>query len=112
VDAAGLQRSVAEYNAALGGADPFGREHRPAPIAEAPFYALPLSAYSLLSWPGIDVDSQLRVRRGDATTIPGLFAVGEALGGAALMGQSFCSGMMVGPAVALGRALGRQLASP
>jgi fumarate reductase flavoprotein subunit len=57
---------------------------------------------------GIDVTDDLQVR-GAAGAIGGLYAVGEAIGGAALSGQGFVSGMSVTPALTLGRWLGETL---
>ncbi len=42
--------------------------------------------------------------------IEGLHAVGEVIGAAAFNGNSFCSGMVLTPALALGRLLGARLA--
>jgi succinate dehydrogenase/fumarate reductase flavoprotein subunit len=114
IDAEGLVASVAEYNAALGvgGPDPLGRRIRPAPIERPPFYALRNHGIALLTFTGVDVDAELRVRREDGSAIAGLYAVGEVIGNAATAGNSFCGGMSVTPALALGRWLGAQLAVP
>ena len=45
----------------------------------------------------------------DCQPLPGLFAVGEILGGAALSGDSFASGMSITPALSFGRLLGQSL---
>jgi fumarate reductase flavoprotein subunit len=112
IDPAGLLATVDEYNASLaaGRPDPLGRRHRPAPIAEPPYFALENHGITLISFAGLDVDAELAVRRTDGTTVPGLFAVGEALGAGATCGNSFCGGMMLTPALALGRWLGARLA--
>lgn len=52
----------------------------------------------------------LRVRREDGTTIDGLFAAGEILGAGATCGNSFCGGMVMGPALIFGKLLGERLA--
>jgi fumarate reductase flavoprotein subunit len=56
------------------------------------------------------VDSQLRVLGPDGP-FDNLYAAGEALGGSAMSGKSFVSGMSVTPALSFGRMLGRQLAA-
>jgi fumarate reductase flavoprotein subunit len=52
----------------------------------------------------------LRVLRVDGSVIPRLHAAGEVLGSGATLGQAFVPGMMLTPALALGRWLGRDLA--
>ena len=107
----GLLETVARYNTFVAeGADrDFGRSHLPAPIAEPPFYALENHPVTLITFAGLDVDDDLRVRREDATVIDGLRAVGEVIGSAVVNGNSFCSGMCLTPALALGRRLGLRL---
>jgi glycine/D-amino acid oxidase-like deaminating enzyme len=112
IDPANLPTTVRDYNEALiaGRPDPLGRRHRPAPIAEPPFFALENHGITLISFAGLDVDASLAVRRPDRSVVAGLFAVGEVLGAGATCGNSFCGGMMLTPAVSLGRWLGAQLA--
>ena len=92
---AALQRAVAA------GADPdFGRTHLPAPIAAPPFYAMRNHAITLVTFQGLDIDASLRrPRRVPARPIPGLYAVGEVIGAGATCGNSFCSGMLLTPAL-------------
>jgi fumarate reductase flavoprotein subunit len=110
----GLAATVARYNGIVAdGADPdFGRTHLPAPIAVPPYYALENHPVTLITFAGLDVDDDLRVLRPDGTAIDGLRAVGEVIGSAAVNGNSFCSGMCLTPALALGRRLGRTLTIP
>jgi fumarate reductase flavoprotein subunit len=105
---------VTGYNEDLlaGRPDALGRGHRPAPVAQPPFFALENHGISLISFAGLDVDDELRVRREDGSVVPGLFGVGEVLGAGATCGNSFCGGMMVTPALSLGRWLGARLAPP
>lgn len=112
INPAGLAATVARYNDALahGTPDEFGREVRPAPIAQAPFYAIRNHGVVLVVFSGVDVDADLAVRREDGSVIPGLYAVGEILGNGATAGNAFCSGMQVTPALTLGRWLGGHLA--
>lgn len=113
IDPAGLAATAARYNEAVAaGADPdFGRTHLPLPLERGPFYAIRNHGISLVTFAGLDIDSDLRVRRTDGTSIPGLYAIGEVIGAAATCGQSFCSGMLVTPAITFGRLLGRRLAA-
>ncbi|MBQ1038130.1 FAD-dependent oxidoreductase [Micromonospora sp. C81] len=112
IDPAGLSATVARYNGfvADGRDADFGRTYLPAPIVEPPFYALENHPVTLITFAGLDVDELLRVRRADGTTIPGLYAVGEVIGSAAVNGNAFCSGMCLTPAMAFGRLVGRRLA--
>ncbi|MFI6457752.1 FAD-dependent oxidoreductase [Streptosporangium amethystogenes] len=112
IDAAGLIDEVARYNLFVAaGQDPdFARAHLPAPIAEPPYYAIENHPVTLITFVGLDVDARLRVRRGDGQVIPGLYAVGEVIGSAAVNGNAFCSGMCLTPAMAFGRLVGRHLA--
>jgi fumarate reductase flavoprotein subunit len=107
-----LQASLDGYAAACRGAapDPMGRQHCPQPIAGPQFRAILMHGMVLKTAAGLDVDDRLRVRRPDGSAIAGLYAVGEAFGGATLSGKGFVSGMSVTPALTLGRWLGRALA--
>ncbi len=111
IDAIGLVETVTEYNSdlALGKTDNFGRKFRPAPISQGPFYSVQNHAVTLITFSGIDVDSELRVRKSDGEVIPHLFAIGELLGSAATMGQSFAGGMLVMPSISFGKWLGERL---
>ncbi|MGW4111258.1 FAD-dependent oxidoreductase [Actinosynnema sp. NPDC004786] len=107
IDPDGLAATVSEYNAALasGARDRFGREHRPLPVAEPPFYAVLNHGTTLKSPAGLAVDGRLRVL-GVEGPFENLYAAGEVLGGSALSGKSFVSGMSVTPALSFGRMLG------
>ncbi|MFD0470240.1 FAD-binding protein [Nonomuraea thailandensis] len=109
----GLSAQVRRYNEAVarGLDEDFGRRHLPAPIAEPPFYAIENHPVTLITFAGVDVDECLRVRRADGRVVPGLYAVGEVIGSAAVNGNAFCSGMCLTPALAFGRIVGRALAS-
>ncbi|WP_084518153.1 FAD-dependent oxidoreductase [Microtetraspora niveoalba] len=113
IDPDGLVATAARYNEAVAaGSDPdFGRAHLPLPLERAPFYAIRNHAISLVTFAGLDVGSDLRVLRVDGSPIPHLYAIGEVIGAAATCGQSFCSGMLVTPAITFGRLLGRRLAA-
>ncbi len=111
IDADGLEATVADYNARLAADAPdvLGRTHRPAPVTEAPFHALRNHGATLITFAGVDVTGELEVRRPDGAPVGGLYAVGEVLGAAPTMGNAFCGGMTLTPALAFGRELGRRL---
>jgi fumarate reductase flavoprotein subunit len=110
IDAKGLAETVADYNKGqAAGKDRFGREHLPAPIATAPYYAILTHSWSYIAFGGIAVDDELRVIRQDKTPIPGLYAAGEVIGASQTMGKSHCGGMCVTPALTFGRLLGERM---
>jgi len=113
IDADGLADTVRRYNHAVdeGHDDQLGREYLPARIEQPPFYAMRNAGVTLVTFVGLDVDGQMRVRRENGSIIPGLYATGETIGAAATTGQSFCSGMMITPGVVHGRLLARRLAA-
>lgn len=106
-----LQRSVGAYNQAIADdtPDPFGRLHRPLPLAVPPFYAVEHLGWSIVGFAGLAVDDQLRVVTRSGDTIPGLFAAGEILGLGATSGNAFVGGMSVTPAMTFGRLLGMRV---
>ncbi|MBM2323717.1 MULTISPECIES: FAD-dependent oxidoreductase [Marivita] len=110
MDPTHLTSSLTAYAAACNGdaLDPMGRNHCPMPIAGSGLRAIRMHGMVLKTPAGLDVTDRLEVR-GDKGIIPGLYAVGEAMGGAALSGQGFVSGMSVTPALTLGRWLGTEL---
>jgi fumarate reductase flavoprotein subunit len=111
IDPAGLAASVATYDAAAAGTapDPFGRTCLPGPIAVAPFSAILVPGEVPATFGGIHVDGELRALRPDGTPLPGLWAIGEAIGAAATCGHAWCGGMLVTPALAFGRLVGGKL---
>ncbi len=111
IDAGGLRQTVATYNESVAGnrTDPLNRRHLPLPIAEPPFRAIMMHGMVLKTAAGLAVNEALQVLDNADEPIPGLFAVGEAIGGGALSGNAFVGGMSVTPALALGRWLGQTL---
>jgi fumarate reductase flavoprotein subunit len=106
-----LARTVEAYNAGVrAGSDALGREHLPDEISTAPFYAVLTQSMTIVTFGGLRADAELRVLRDDGTPIAGLYAIGEVLGGATTMGNAYCGGMCVTPALTLGRLLGARLA--
>ncbi len=51
----------------------------------------------------------MRVLRGNGQPVPNLYATGEVLGSGATLGNAFVPGMMLTPALAIGRMLGMTL---
>lgn len=106
---AGLAQTVATYNANINSTDPFGRMHRPMPIAKPPYYAIVHLGHSATSSVGISIDENLNAVRKDGTPIQNLYVAGEALGSGAALGNAYVPGMMITPAMTLGRHLGLTL---
>ena len=112
IDAAGLVATVEAYNAGVrAGSDPLGRRQLDGEIATAPFYAIATHAGTVIGFAGLTVDAELRVLYQAGSPIAGLYAAGEMLGAAATMGDGYCGGMSVTPALSFGRILGRRLAA-
>jgi fumarate reductase flavoprotein subunit len=111
VDPARLQTTVAAYNTALesGAPDPLGRKDRPMVIAKPPFYAIRTQSWTVVSFAGLAVDTQLRVTQADGRPVPNLYAVGEVIGGGATSGHAYTNGMLVTPALTFGRLLGSRI---
>lgn len=118
VDAAGLARTVAAYNAAASGAsrDPFGKERGDIqPIATAPFYAMDISIESrflplpVISFGGLRVaeeSGQVLDRQGQP--IAGLYAAGRTAVGIA--SQTYVSGLSFADCFFSGRRAARHAA--
>ena len=111
IDRDGLVETVASYNLAVeAGVDAdLGRTYLPAPIIKSPFYAVRNHAITLVTFQGLDIDETFAVRDQAGQLIPGLYAAGEVIGAGATCGNSFCSGMLVTPALTFGRLLGTRL---
>ncbi|MFZ9905502.1 MAG: FAD-dependent oxidoreductase [Steroidobacteraceae bacterium] len=111
IELEGLRSSIRDYNSSVKtGSDAFGRKHFPMSIGEkGPFYAVTHLGHSATSSAGVVVDQQLRVVRGNGEPIPNFYAAGEVLGSGATLGNAFAPGMMLTPALALGRWLGMTL---
>ncbi|MCU0447338.1 MAG: FAD-dependent oxidoreductase [Microscillaceae bacterium] len=88
----------------------FKRVFLPAKIQKPPFYAVLTYAFSLISFGGLKVNSELKVVRQNGQTFENLYAIGEILGAGATSGNAFCGGMLLTPALSLGRYLGKKLA--
>jgi fumarate reductase flavoprotein subunit len=112
IDSGGLLDTVAAWNAgtALPESDPFGRRTGLHALVSPPFYALATRPGVMTTTGGLAVDETLRVLGRDGVPLGSLYAIGEILGSATTMGDGSVSGMMVTPALSLGRILGRRLA--
>jgi succinate dehydrogenase/fumarate reductase flavoprotein subunit len=127
IDAAGLEKTVAEFNAyarlgedpAFGrGATPFNRgsgdpDHGPnpslAPLEKPPFYAIKVLPGSFGTFAGLKTDQHARVLDGRGQPIPGLYAVG--CDQANVFGGHYPSGgINLGPAMTFGYIAGRHAA--
>ncbi|WP_271408343.1 FAD-dependent oxidoreductase [Pseudomonas sp. Q1-7] len=127
LDAAGLERTVREYNqGAERGEDPefdrggnaFNRyladpEHRPnpcvAPVSEGPFYALKVVMGDLGTFDGIRTSVQGEVLDAAGEAVPGLYSVGNDR--ASVMGGNYPgAGITLGPIMTFGYLTGRHLA--
>ncbi len=106
-----LEKTVATFNRAVTNSTPdaFGREQRPMTIAAPPFYAIRAQSWTIVSFAGLAVDSQLRVITPSGAPVPNLYAAGEVIGGAATTGNAYTNGMFVTPALTFGRLLGSSI---
>lgn len=128
VDAAGLAETVANMNRyAAQGRDPeFGKggnvfdryyadpKIKPnpclAPLAQAPYYAMPLYPGEIGTKGGLLTDAHARVLREDGRAIPGLYAIGNC--SAAVMGRTYAGpGATLGPAMTFGYLAAQDLAA-
>ncbi len=111
IDPSRLARTIADFNDGVinGTPDARGRQHRPLPIVEPPFYAVRHYGWSIVTFAGLKVDDALRVLDRSGKIIPNLYAAGEILGLAATAGNAFVAGMSVTPALTFGMLLGKRL---
>ncbi|QDW30955.1 FAD-dependent oxidoreductase [Arthrobacter sp. KBS0702] len=119
IDPAGLERTVAGYNAAIdtGRAfDPNVKDRRAAAVVPpksnwalaletAPFYAFPVTCGVTFTFGGLKTDTFGRVLNNDGAPVPGLLACGEALGGL------FSGNYPGGSGLAAGAVFGRRAGS-
>ena len=111
IEPQGLELEIDAYNDGVAkGQDALGRKFLPAPIVQPPFVAIRNHGVTLITFCGVDVDGELRVRAPGGQVIDGLYAVGEVIGAGATSGNAFCGGMMVTPAISFGRWLGARVA--
>jgi fumarate reductase flavoprotein subunit len=109
IDASALGDTIAQYNEVVSGAraDPLGRSSLVngggalVPIETAPFYAYPAKSLMTTTYAGITVTPRGEVTRIDGSVIPGLFAVGEIIGG--FHGEAYMTGSSLGKGAVFGR---------
>ena len=119
IDPAGLERTVAEFNAGIDTGrvfDPNVKDGRAAAVVPpksnwalaletAPFYAFPVTCGVTFTFGGLKTDTYGRVLDHDGAPIPGLLACGEALGGL------FSGNYPGGSGLAAGAVFGRRAGS-
>jgi flavocytochrome c len=115
IDADGLERTVATYNARVdsGGDSGFGRKNLSSNYGElaridtAPFYGYPSKSVIVATYCGVSVDPAMRVLDVFETPITNLFAAGEVLGG--FHGNAYMTGSSLGKAAIFGRIAARSV---
>ncbi len=111
INASSLRRNIDDYNRRqkTGLADGFGRTHRPLAIEKAPFYAIAMQGWTLVSFAGLSVNINFQVLDPQREAISNLYAIGEVIGAGATSGAAYTNGMLVTPAITFGRLLGSAL---
>ena len=112
INASSLSQNINDYNRRRqrAQADRFGRTHRPMAIEKAPFYAIAMQGWTLVSFAGLSVNTNLQVLDSQREAISNLYAIGEVIGAGATSGAAYTNGMLVTPAITFGRLLGSALA--
>lgn len=112
INASSLRRNIDDYNRRqqTAQADRFGRTHRPMTIEKAPFYAIAMQGWTLVSFAGLSVNRNFQVLNPQRKAISNLYAIGEVIGAGATSGAAYTNGMLVTPAITFGRLLGSALA--
>ena len=108
VDGEGLVATVARYNAAIadGLPDDVGRESlcngagELRPIVRAPFYAYPAKSLMTTTYCGLKVSPDAEVIDVEGSAIPGLYAIGEVVGG--FHGAAYMTGTSLGKGAVFG----------
>ena len=112
VNASSLRRNIDDYNRRqqTAQADRFGRTHRPMTIEKAPFYAIAMQGWTLVSFAGLSVSRNFQVLDPQRKAISNLYAIGEVIGAGATSGAAHTNGVLVTPAITFGRLLRSALA--
>ncbi|MEQ8734838.1 MAG: FAD-dependent oxidoreductase [Rhodospirillaceae bacterium] len=106
-----LKTTVEQFNKGRAvNSDAWRRQHTPAPIEKAPFYAIRHYALSVVSFGGIACDNELRILDEKGRPIPNLYAGGEMLG-MGIWGNAYLGGSSVGGCLTMGRLLGEKFLS-
>lgn len=108
-----LQKTVEGYNTNLVNktVDEFGREYRPLPLQNGPYYSIRMSGWTLCSFAGLSINGNFEVIRPSGEPIKNLYAIGEVIGFGATSGNAYVNGMGVTPALTYGRLLGQNISS-
>ena len=108
-----LESTIERYNDNLTNnkMDDFGREHRPLPIKNGPYYSIRMSGWSLCSFAGLGINENFEVIKSSGEPIKNLYAIGEVIGFGATSGNAYVNGMGVTPALTYGRLLGQNISS-
>ena len=117
VDPAALEATVARYNAAIasGAPDEAGRASLCngvgdlRPIVRAPFYAYPAKSLMTTTYCGVKVTPDAEVVTVEGTVIPGLYAIGEVVGG--FHGAAYITGTSLGKGAVFGLQVARAAAA-
>jgi fumarate reductase flavoprotein subunit len=117
VDGEQLVRTVERYNriATEGGADDVGRESlcngvgELTPIMRPPFYAYPAKSLMTTTYCGVKVTPDAEVVDVEGAVIPGLYAIGEVVGG--FHGAAYITGTSLGKGAVFGLRVARQAAA-
>ena len=106
-----LESTIREYNDNLNenNSDTFGRQHRPLPIKQPPFYSIRMQGWSLVSFAGLGINENFEVIKPGGEPIKNLYAIGEVIGFGATSGNSYVNGMGVTPAITYGKLLGESI---
>lgn len=107
-----LKRTLSDYNQMVAeGLDiDFNRTKESLQaMTQGPYFAVLTYATSLVSYGGLAVNEKLQVLDKQNKPIANLYAAGEAIGAAATTGNTYCSGMLLTPALSFGRFLGQSL---
>lgn len=114
IDPAGLERTVADYNAGIAAGRAPGRDGlcngtgEPPPLDRPPFYAYPSRTALLATYCGLATAADGAVLDGEGRAIPGLYAAGEVTGG--FHGRAYMTGSALGKAAVFGDAAGNAAA--
>jgi fumarate reductase flavoprotein subunit len=117
VDADNLVNTVEAYNQACDNktVDEFGRVSlssgfgRPTKIDQGPYYGYPCVPGLTSTFCGLATDAQARVLTVFGKTVPGLYAIGELMGG--LHGENYMSGSSLGKGCIFGKLAGEDAAN-
>ncbi|MEE8306042.1 MAG: FAD-binding protein, partial [Gammaproteobacteria bacterium] len=109
IDSKRLTNTVVQYNGLVdrGVDEVFKRDNLGGSLSAGPYYAIPITGSGLISHGGVAVNHSLQVMGSHGKPLKGLYAAGETLGSAQMMGNAVLSGMSVGPAITLGRLVAR-----